>query len=158
MCKSNGVMRAVSDGGECMKSKRITLWTYMSTGHVQDLAAVNVSSRWWTTFFCINTLFCNTHSFKVLVQNSWWPPIIHFTSSIGIGLSPHASQTMRRKGRRPAHLLALLGLLCIPPLLSRALSFINASRFGERTGGSEMSGMREHALTYHYDPNMILYI
>ena len=93
-------------------------------------------------------------SFKALVQNSWWPPIIHLTSSIGIGLSPHASQTMRRKGRRPAHLLALLGLLCIPPLLSRALSFINAPRFGERTGGSEMIGMRELPIMIHRYPKL----
>ena len=113
----------------------------------------------------INILFLHKHhvlqhspSFKALVQNSWWPPIIHLTSSIGIGLSPHASQTMRRKGRRPAHLLALLGLLCVPTLLSGALSFIDRPRFIERTGGSEMIGMREHALTCHCDPNMILYI
>ena len=69
MCKSNGVMRAVSDGGE-------TLWTFMSTVPVQDLAAVNVSSRWWTTFFCINTMFCNTSLGSKLLVAAHHPPYL----------------------------------------------------------------------------------
>ena len=47
------------------------------------------------------------------------------------------AQTMRKGGRRSAH-LALLGLLLVTALLSQASSFINPSRSAGRTGGCGM--------------------